>query len=155
MEDFVLRRTLTWAMRDAWVDDRSHDAPGGSVKRSTLAVVETLLPSGAHPLLGRGVLDAGFETFMEEFEATAPPRLRLGFRAGVAAATWVAPMLIGRIPPLMLHGRSTRERALEAMSRPYLLRQLLIALKLVVAFCYGADPEVRVALGYPPPGRFS
>jgi hypothetical protein len=137
------------------VDDRRHAAPEGVLKRSARTVVDTLLPGGAHPILGRGALDAGFEAFLAEFVATAPPRLRLGFRAGVAAAMWVAPLLIGRLPPLTLYRRPTRERALDAMSRPYILRQLLLALKLVVAFSYGADPEIRSALGYPSPQRFS
>ena len=123
------------------------------MNKRTRVVVDTLLPAGAHPGLGRGALDAGFEAFLEHFDRTAPVRLRQGFRVGVAAAIWVAPVLIGRLPPLTLYGRDTRERALEAMSRSYLLRQLLSVVKAVVSFCYGADPEVRAAIGYPMPGR--
>lgn len=119
------------------------------MNRRTRVVVETLLPSGADTRLGGGALDRGFEAFLGDFEATAPPRLRLGFTVGVLAATWVAPILIGRFPPLGLYSPDTRERALDAMSRTYLLRQLLLVLKTVVAFCYGADPEVRASIGYP------
>ena len=73
------------------------------------------------------------------------------FCAYLFVAIWVAPALIGRIPPITLYGRATRERALEALgrSRLYPLRQLLGLLKLTVALCYGADPEVRQAIGYP------
>jgi len=112
-------------------------------------VIDTVLPGGAHPELP-GAFDAGFPGFWEEFEATAPRRLRLGFRVGVLAATWVAPVLIGRPPPLGLYGRATRERALVAMasSRSPVLRSLLGIVKLVAALGYGAAPEVRRAIGY-------
>lgn len=123
------------------------------MNRPTRVVVDTLLPAGAHPALGRGAIDAGFESFLREFDAVAPARLRQGFRLGVAAATWVAPVLVGRVPPLSLHRREVRERALVAMSRRYTLRQLLSVVKTVVALCYGADPQVRAAIGYPTPGR--
>jgi hypothetical protein len=122
------------------------------MNRRTRIVVDTLLPAGAHPALGRGALDAGFESFLEGFDRTAPVRLRQGFHIGVAAATWVAPVLIGRVPPITLHRRETREHVLEAMSRWYLLRQLLTVMKAVVALCYGADPDVRAAIGYPRQG---
>lgn len=122
------------------------------MNRRTRVVLDTLLPGGEHPVLRTGAADPRFATFLEGFESTAPPRLRLGFRAGVLIANWVSPLLIGRVPPLSLHRRSTRERALEAMSRTYLLRQLLLSLKLVVASWYGADPDVRAAIGYRPPG---
>jgi hypothetical protein len=119
------------------------------VDRRTRVVIDTLLPSGAHPALSRGALDVEIERLLREFQAAAPPRIRTAFRAAVTAATWVAPVLIGRFPPLRLHRRETRERALQAMAGPYLLRQLLGLLKTVVAFAYGADPEVRNAIGYP------
>jgi len=75
----------------------------------------------------------------------------MGLRAALFVATWVAPVLIGRIPPITLYRRETRERALEALerSRLYALRQLFGLLKLTVALCYGADPEVRRTIGYP------
>jgi hypothetical protein len=123
------------------------------MNKRTRVVVDTLLPAGALPALGRGALDAGFGSFLEDFDRSGPARLRQGFRIGVAAANWLAPVLIGRIPPLTLHRRETRERALEAMSRPYLLRQLLSVVKAVLSLCYGADPEVRAAIGYPMPER--
>ncbi len=119
------------------------------MNKRTRIVVDTLLPAGAHPALARGALDAGFASFLEDFDRDAPVRFRQGFRIGVVAATWVAPVLIGRVPPLALYRRETRERALAAMSKWYLLRQLMVVLKTVVALCYGSDPEVRAVIGYP------
>jgi hypothetical protein len=114
-------------------------------------ILETLLPSGAHPELPFGVADTNFDTFWSEFEHTALPSLRRGFRAALWLATWLAPLLIRRLPPLTLYDRPTRERGLAAMerSRLYLLRQMIGLLKRVVSLGYGADGQVRQAIGYP------
>jgi hypothetical protein len=66
-------------------------------------------------------------------------------------AVWGSPLLIHRIPPITRYPRETRERALAAMetSRTYLIRQMLLILKIVAGLCYGANREVRDALGYP------
>ena len=114
-------------------------------------ILDTLLPSGAHPTLKYGVFDTDFEAFWSDFERTALPSLRLGFGAALFTAIWIAPLLIRRPPPLTLYDRPTRERALTAMesSRVYLLRQTMVLLKTTVCFCYGADRNVRDAIGYP------
>ena len=114
-------------------------------------VFDTLLPDGAHPTLPYGGLEAGFDAFWSDFERTALPSFRLAVRTALMAATWIAPVLIGRLPPLGLHDRLARERALAAMahSRLYLLRQMLELLKTTASLSYGADRRVRDALGYP------
>ena len=114
-------------------------------------VLDTLLPAGEHPALPYGVFDAGFDAFLSEFERSTLPSLRRTIRAALFAAIWIAPLLIGRLPPLGLHDQPIRERALTAManSRYYLLRQMLQLLKTTACFCYGADPGVRDAIGYP------
>ena len=114
-------------------------------------VLDTLLPSEAHPALKAGVFDTDFDVFWLDVERTALPAWRWGFHAALWAATWIAPLLILRLPPLTQHERQTRERALAAMetSRIYFLRQLLGLLKTVVCFGYGADRDVRAAIGYP------
>ncbi len=119
-------------------------------KQSRL-ILDTLLPSEAHPDLKYGVFDSGFETFWSDFERQAVPSLRWGFRAALFTAIWIAPFLIYRLPPLTFYDRSTRERALATMetSRAYFLRQMMVLLKTTVSFCYGADSGVREAIGYP------
>lgn len=131
---------------------RSPDATGHRLRPHLRAVVETLLPSGADPRLPLGALDAGFASFHDgEFSRTASSRMRLGFRVAVATATWVAPLLIRRVPPLARLDPDDRERALEAMasSRHPLLRDLVTLMKLVVCFTYGTDQRVRDAIGAP------
>ena len=115
------------------------------------SVLDTLLPAGEHPALPYGVFDAGFDAFWSEFQRTTLPSVRRMVRAALFTAIWIAPLLIGRLPPLSLYDRLTRERALAAMasSRSYLLRQMLQLLKTTACFCYGADPSVRAAAGYP------
>ena len=126
-------------------------------KRSR-AVIDTLLPSGAHPDLKLGAFDAGFDEFFTYFERTAVLPMRLGFRGALFVAAWVSPLLILRLPPLDRLEKEDREKALEALgaSRIYVLRQMLLLLKSVVCFSYGAHPEVRKVLGLPPAsGTFS
>jgi len=121
------------------------------LNHATRAVLDTLLPSGANPQLPLGLFDAGFDDFWADFDQTALPAWRWGFRAAALTAVWAAPLLIRRRPPLTRLDRPTRERALAAMGASHLalLRQMLGLLKTVAGFCYGADPRVRQAIGYP------
>jgi len=114
-------------------------------------VLDTLLPPHAHPSLPQGLFDAGFENFYQNFARTANGTLRNGFHFALFIAIWISPLLIRRIPPITLYSRETRERALAAMevSRFYFLRQMMLILKNVAALCYGANREVRDAIGYP------
>ena len=81
------------------------------LKRRDHLILEALLPSGAHPSLPFGVADTGFDAFWSESERTALPSWQRGFRAALWLATWFAPLLIRRPPPLTLYDRPTRERA--------------------------------------------
>ena len=121
------------------------------MSKQSRIVLDTLLPSEAHPTLKYGVFDTGFDAFWSDLERTALPAWRWGFRIALWASIWIAPLLIRRLPPLTQHERQTRERALAAMetSRIYFLRQMMGLLKTVVCFGYGADRDVRAAIGYP------
>lgn len=116
------------------------------------AVLGALLPSGASPLLPQGLLDTGFDVFLDAFEAVAPADFRRVFHLALVAGGWLAPLLIGRPPPMTRLNSSDRERALAAMEQSRLpeLRQLVIVLKTVASLHYGALPEVRRAIGYHP-----
>lgn len=116
------------------------------------AALEALAPAGGDEAVPVGLFEAGFDEFLKRFRAEAVPQLRLGFEAALWAAVWIAPLLIGRVPPISRLAPEARERALEAMfaSRLYSLRQLGLLLKAVASFAYGADPRVRDAVGFPP-----
>ena len=121
------------------------------LSHSTRVILDTLLPGTAHPVLKYGLFDAGFDAFWSDVERTALPTWRWGFHAALGAANWIAPLLIHRLPPLNRYDRPTRERALVAMesSRIYFLRQMMGLLKTIVCFGYGANRDVRDAIGYP------
>lgn len=118
--------------------------------RSAEIVLDTLLPSGADPRLDRGYTDVDFAAAYRDFATSAPAEIRTAFRISLVTATWVAPLLIGRVPPLGRHPRDVRERALQAMasSRWIAFRQLVTLLKVVVSFAYGADEQVRQRIGH-------
>jgi hypothetical protein len=121
-----------------------------SLRRVDLAVLGALLPSGASALLPQGLLDTDFESFLNTFEAEAPADFRRAFHVALTTAGWLAPLLIGRLPPMTRLNPDERERALAAMEQSRLpeLRQLVIVLKTVASLHYGALPEVRQAIGY-------
>jgi hypothetical protein len=121
------------------------------LKDGQRAALVALLPGGAHPLLANGVLDTDFEQFLDSFAAVAPAQFWRGFRLGLWAAVWVSPLLVRRLPPLTRLEPTERERALGAMAESSLpeLRQLMSVVKTVVAFHYGALPEVRTAVAHP------
>lgn len=120
------------------------------LSRVDSAVIDALLPADADERLPVGVLDSGFEAFLDDFARLAAPNLQRGFWISLLAAGWVAPLLVRRLPPLSRLPLGDRGRALEAMERSRLavLRQLLSVLKTVVSLHYGAVPEVRRAIGY-------
>ncbi len=120
------------------------------LNRRQRAVIETLLPAREDGLLP-GAIESGFEEFHDRFQRTALPSMRFGFSAALWTAIWLSPPLVGRLPPLSRLSPQDREQALEALgkSRFYLLRQILLLLKAVVSFHYGAHPKVRQALGVP------
>lgn len=116
-------------------------------------VLDTLIPSASHPQLRLGIFDAGFDAWYRDFRASAVFSMQIGFWAALFVAIWIAPLLIKRLPPISLYDRDTRERALEALGKSdvYVLRQMLLLLKATICFCYGANREVRDALGVPRP----
>jgi len=121
-------------------------------RRRVALVLGSLIPTAADPDLALGYEAIDFPRFYrEEFLPNASLAMRVGFRLALFVAIWISPLLVRRIPPLSLYGIDTRDRALNAMfdSRFNLVRQMALLLKVTVAFCYGADPRVRDAIGYP------
>ena len=74
------------------------------------AVLDALLPSGASSLLPQGLANTGFEDFLVEFDAAAPADFRRVFWLALVTAGWVAPLLIGRLPPMSRLNSQDRDR---------------------------------------------
>jgi hypothetical protein len=113
------------------------------------AVIDALLPPGGPEGLP-GAFEAGFEAFEEGFRRDAPFPMRAGWRAALFVASWISPLLIGRLPPLDSLPDDERAEALEALgkSRFYLVRQSSLLLKAVTSFGYGSTSAVRRVVGY-------
>jgi hypothetical protein len=124
------------------------------LRKRQRVVLETLLPSDAHPTLTRGIGDTGLDDFYRDFKANGNIKLRVTFSVAMFAALWIAPLLARKLPPLSRLDREAREEALDRLysSRIYLLRQLFFFLKLIASLCYGADDEVRKVVGFWQPG---
>ena len=114
------------------------------------AVLGALLPSKSSPVLPLGLMDTGFEAFLVDFDRAAPAAFRQVFRLALFVSGWVAPFLIGRLPPISRLSQEDREKALGTMARSRVpeLRQLVTVLKTVASLHYGGLPEVRQAIGY-------
>lgn len=86
------------------------------------------------------------------FERAAPPLLALGVRAATWALTLSPLVLVGRFATFGGLDEDTRDTLLaRAMKSPsYLVRQLVLTLKLVACFEYLESPAVRAALAPPP-----
>lgn len=108
------------------------------------------MPSQSSEVLPLGLLDTGFDEFLGDFERAAPEAFRRVFRLALVTGGWVAPVLIGRVPPMTRLSPQDRGRALAAMNRSHVpeLRQLVTVLKTVASLHYGGLPEVRRAIGY-------
>lgn len=106
------------------------------------AVVDALLPG----------LGPDFDAFLADFNANGPLPMRLAWRAALSVGAWVAPLLIGRLPPISRLSPEDGAAALEALgqSRVYLLRQQLLLLKSLVSLHYGARARTRAELGIAP-----
>lgn len=119
--------------------------------RRARIVLDTLLPSGASERVPYGLLDVDFERFYEKLCREAPIAMLVGFHAALTSAIWVAPLLIGKLPPLSRLSRDDREAALRALgkSRYNVLRQMLLILKATSGFCYGGDVRVRDSIDFP------
>lgn len=114
-------------------------------RRWARALMGAMLP--ATPGGGPGIDALDLEPFWSDYERTAPPLVRLGLRASIWILTWL-PLLSGRgLRPFHRLPAAQRDRLLCAWSesRWYLLRQLVMTVKVIVCFAAFRDPEVRRA----------
>ena len=116
-----------------------------------VVVLKALLPAGEEAAVRVELDPSAFEVFLGELQEQAPLKLWRAFRLGLLTAAWLAPLLVGRPPPIDRLSPDSRERALRAMaeSRVPELRQLVTVLKSVVSLHYGGLPSVRKEIGYP------
>lgn len=106
------------------------------------ALLEAMIPGG-HGLPPLTSLELG--GFWREYQATAPPLVRFGLRASVWLLTWLP---LGKLRPFHRLPAAARDRWLNraARSRFYLLRQLVMTVKMIACLAYLTDGDVRAQL---------
>jgi hypothetical protein len=88
-----------------------------------------------------------FESEISDFFGQVRGRARLLFLACLAAATWFAPMLVGRgFARLEALSIEERIRALEAMERMPVAQLALFALKALASFVYYEHPDAAAEM---------
>ncbi len=109
------------------------------------ALCAALIPPG-RALPGIAAVDTA--PFWAEWERAAPPLLRFGARVAVWALTFAPLVVVGapRLFPRLPRAAQERVLARAASSPSYLVRQLVVTLKLLACFAYLRDPSVRAAL---------
>lgn len=110
------------------------------------ALMAAMIPA-APPHGGLGSVP--LEGFWASYQLAAPPLLRFGLRATVVLLTVLAPLLLLGKPHLFPSlSPDNRDRLLEraASSRFYLVRQLVMTLKVLATFAFLRDPATRAAV---------
>ncbi len=92
------------------------------------------------------------ERFLEQFLREAPLLVRLGLHGSALAFLLSTPLTVGRLQPALSLRPDLLDRHTHAVAcHPnYWVRQSMMLLKTVGGMCWGADSEVRRALGLKP-----
>jgi len=119
--------------------------------------MEAALPAGGDEGLARSALEAGAAEVFQEMLELVPAFTALGLRAGLWFIEFAAPPLtLKKFRRFSRLEQTDREACLAGMSKSdvYLSRQMATLMKMFAGFAWGADPEVRAALGYDRAPRF-
>lgn len=114
----------------------------GFERRWLMALLAAVAPEGALP----GVASVDGRAVFTAMGAHAPPLLPWGLRAAAWALTFLGPLVwLGRPRTFGALAPDDRDRMIRraGASRVYLLRQLVLVLKLVASFILLCDPDLR------------
>jgi len=95
-----------------------------------------------------GLRDLDLTEFWPRFPAAAPFMLRVGFRVAVWTLTWMPLFKRGYGHPFHLLSEARRDRYLAeaSRSRAYLLRQMVLTVKVLACFAFFSDVRARVSV---------
>ena len=112
-------------------------------RRALATIMETMLPAPSSDVPSLGELD--LSEFWQRFEATAPPMLRLGLRGATWGLGLGSVFLLGRAASFDALTLAERELLLEraAESPVFVLRQMVVVVKVVASMAYFHDSEVQ------------
>jgi len=120
-------------------------------RRWLLAVLDAILPSGAHPRLVLGARDLPLARFADDLLLRAPALAVIGLRASLWVVT-LAPLARGRMRLFGSLAPDAQLELLEALgrSRIHLLREVPVLLKTLACLGYCGLPEVQRQVGIEP-----
>ena len=119
------------------------------MRRLVRAALADIMPSGGHM---PGILDVGWDDFVEQYRREVPPSVWYGVCAGALVYTITPiltvhrPVLSFQLPPKLRDAHAERITTHDN----YLVRQAVFLLKLTGGFAWGAHPDVREKLNLPP-----
>jgi len=120
-------------------------------RRWLLAVLDAILPSGAHPRLALGARDVPLGRFVEDLLLRAPALAAIGLRASLWVVTFT-PLARGRLRLFGSLAAQEQVELLEALARSpvHLLREVPVLLKTLACLGYCGLPEVQRQVGIEP-----
>jgi len=116
----------------------------------TAKMMDTVIPPGIEEKFPQSASETGAVKILDEMVQYTPFITAFGLRAAVWLIEIFGPLLFaGRFRRFSKLDPSSREEVLDKMykSKIYLIRQLVLLIKMTACFGWGAHPEVRKALG--------
>lgn len=125
----------------------------GLERRWLMALIEAMIPplperegKAAVPAPGGRAVGHGIEVLL----GGMPGLQRLALRFAVWLVSWIGPLFIGQVPTFRRLGPADRDRVLVRMggSDNFLIREMVVLLKLVAGLVRELDPAFGPALGW-------
>jgi len=123
----------------------------------TAKMMDTIIPAGVEEKFPQSASETGAEKILEEIVRYTPFITAFGLRATIGLIEIFGPLIsAGRFRRFSRLDPGSREEVLNRMykSKIYLIRQLVLLIKMTACFGWGASPEVRKALGASGEPRF-
>ncbi|MEI8257885.1 MAG: hypothetical protein WCJ30_19590 [Deltaproteobacteria bacterium] len=111
-------------------------------------IFDAIYPAGVDPRLPYGVRDCDIDGYLDECMATWPMLTIIGFRATVFAVGLASIVLLRTWRTFSRLSTDERVRVLTMLyaNNLYVVRQLVILMKVTAGIVYGSTPKVRAPL---------
>ena len=116
----------------------------------TAKMMDTVIPPGVEEKFPQCASETGAVRVLEEMVQYTPFITAFGLRATIWLIELFGPLVFGgRLRRFSKLDPASREQTLDKMykSKIYLVRQLVLLIKMTACFGWGAHPDVRKALG--------
>ena len=116
----------------------------------TSKIMDSMIPPGVEEQIPQAATEAGAVEVLREMILYTPAITAVGFRAAIWFIEVLGPMIaMGKFSRFSKLDPPSREKVLETIykSKVYLMRQLVLLIKMAACFAWGAYPQVREGLG--------